>query len=850
MSFLGQFGAGLWGLLGLTAPGAAFLPRPTARIEPTIATSRRLPMRIAPEAPIVMGGHHAQRKIDWDAMLAPARPPKGVVPPNIVPMALDENFSAAFAPEANAWAATSGYAELTWLGYPYLAELSQRSEYRQIAETLAKETTRKWIKIVSVSSEDRSEYIRQLEEELKRFGVRELFRRISELDSLFGMGQIYIDVGTSDDRAELQTPLMNDIAKIAAGSLKNLKIIEPTWTYPGVYNSNDPLQVDWFKPKTWYVMGKTVHASRLLTFVSREVPDLLKPAYGFGGISMSQLARPYIENWLRTRQSVSDMVHSFSITGLATNMSGALNAGGGEQERFRATMFNLLRDNRGLMMTDKESEEVFNVSAPLGTLDHLQAQAQEQMASVSHIPLVILLGITPSGLNASSDGETRAFYSWCKAYQEHLYDDGLRRIIQLLQLNKFGAIDPDIDHEFVDLWETDEATKATTAKTWADVDSVYVNAGALAPEEVRQRIAEDDELPYANIDLSAPAPGLVMPGEEPDDGSPSGQPEPSGGEDPGKPSSGGAEGAKSPSDGSNDVRLAHDDDQPPEVIQGPGASEMLPVYIFTGPGGHVSVVGHETPEAAVAALQDNFDLDRYNDMRDMSYEAWQRWLLQPRRLGDDTTYGSLPATGTGSGGGTSAPAQDEDEKPVAKHVFDGVTVAVECLKGDRQRNGTPELTADYGYILRHKGADGDRVDAYVGLYRPEQLPVHVIAQHRLSGGFDEHKVMLGFQTLKDALATYDVAWGDKTGPERRAGVETMSWADFKVWLTNQSRDRRNGRVDREAVAYHLTDGADRCERCENWSADQTCEKVIGTVDSNGWCELFERNPALDDDDAC
>jgi uncharacterized protein len=833
------FGQLCTGLLGLTAPGAMaqVLPPRQARVEPTVAVPRRASMRLAPEAPLIMGGRSTQREIDWATVLAPAKPPLGVVPDDVHPMAMDEDLFGAFEPQINTWAGESGYAELTWLGYPYLAELSQRSEYRQIVETLAKEMTRRWVKIVSKSEEDKSDYIRQLEEEINRFKVRQAFRHVAELDGFFGRGQIFIDVGTSDNSEELKTPLKNDITKIAQGSLKNLRVIEPMWTYPGVYNSNNPLAPDWYEPKQWYVMGKTVHASRLITFISREMPDLLKPAYSFGGISMSQLARPYVENWLRTRQSVSDMVHSFSITGLSTNMSGVLNAGGGGQEAIRAQMFNLMRDNRGLMMTDKETEEVFNVSAPLGTLDHLQAQAQEQMASVSHIPLVVLLGITPSGLNASSDGELRSFYSWVKSMQEHLFDDGLRRVLQLLQLNKFGFIDPDIDHEYVDLWETDEATKATTAKTWMDVDAGYVNAGALAPEEVRQRIAEDDELPYANIDLSAPAPGLVMPGEEPDDSdAPGGQPKPGGGSGASKPSSAGG---SQPSGGSNDLRLAHDDDQPPEVVAGPGMPETLPVYVFTGPGGHVSVVGHETPEAAVAALQDNFDLDRYNDMRDMSYEDWQRWLEEPRRLGDDITYGSRPASGTAGGGGTSAPAQDEDAKPVAKHIFDGVTVAVECPKGDRRRTGAPKLTADYGYILRHKGADGDRLDAYVGPMRPEQLPVHVIAQHTRGGVFDEHKAMLGFQTLQAALTAYDAAWGDGSGPERRAGVETMSWEDFKGWLRRQTRDRRAEKVDRQTVGYHLSDSpSGRCDRCEYWNADYTCEKVIGRIDANGWCELF------------
>ena len=131
---------------------------------------------------------------------------------------------------------------------------------------------------------------------------------------------------------------------------------------------------------------------------------------------MSQLARPYIDNWLRTRQSVSDLVHAFSVSGLKTDLSTILQGGGAENMMMRAQLFAQARDNLGMMLVDKETEEFFNVSTPLGTLDHLQAQAQEQLASVSHIPLIVLLGITPSpgerraapGERGAAPGERRA----------------------------------------------------------------------------------------------------------------------------------------------------------------------------------------------------------------------------------------------------------------------------------------------------------------------------------------------------------------------------------------------------------------------------------------------------------
>ncbi|WP_255724378.1 MULTISPECIES: anti-CBASS protein Acb1 family protein [unclassified Caballeronia] len=115
-------------------------------------------------------------------------------------------------------------------------------------------------------------------------------------------------------------------------------------------------------------------------------------------MSLSQIAKPYVDNWLRTRQSVSDLLHSFSIMVLKTNLAAVLNAEGAEQMLRRAVLLNQARDNRHLMMIDRDTEDFANLSAPLGSLDRLQAQSQEHMAAVTGIPLIVLLGITPSGL--------------------------------------------------------------------------------------------------------------------------------------------------------------------------------------------------------------------------------------------------------------------------------------------------------------------------------------------------------------------------------------------------------------------------------------------------------------------
>lgn len=556
-------------------PAAAAQPGPKAQPARPAQPGARQAMKIRQEtvnrASTAPGDPNAVW-FDPKQVFAPCPPPPGVVPKGSATMAQDSTLAL-----NSEWAAgllSSMLNEgLGFLGYPYLAQLAQRPEYRRMSEILAKEMTRKWITLQSASGKDNSEKIKRIEDKATELKVQGKFRKAAELDGFFGRAHIYIDLGKTDP-TELKTTIGDgksalSRAKVRKGGLKALRVVEPIWTYPNAYNSIDPLAVDYFKPESWFVQGKLLHASRLLTFVGREVPDLLKPAYSFGGLSLSQMAKPYIDNWLRTRQSVSDLLHSFTVFNLKTNMGSVLQGESGDNLFLRADLFNKMRDNRGLMVTDKDSEEFANVSAPLGGLDHLQAQAQEHMAAVSGIPLVKLLGITPSGLNASSDGEMRSFYDWIEAQQEAHFREPLQRILDFIQLSEFGEIDPDIRFRFNPLWTLDDSALATMRKTQADTDIAYIDAGVLDNMEVRQRLADDEDSPYGNIDMgkeiTPPGQEEGMPGMPGDPNAMPGDPNAMPGEEdglpgaPGDPSLGGAPGDLPPS--------LEGPDLPPEALQ-------------------------------------------------------------------------------------------------------------------------------------------------------------------------------------------------------------------------------------------------------------------------------------------
>lgn len=461
---------------------------------------------------LAMRARPATKAAPKQNIFKPYEPIKGVLPTGRTgaSLAMDAGFSESAAANlgllenVNA-AFGEGYA---FPGFTVLANWAQIPEFRRPAEVYAREMTRKWIKIKATGEEKKADKIKQIEAEFKRLNVQAKFREAIEQDGLHGRSQIFIDVGMESDQIEpdeLKTELVESSAKIGKGSIKRLTVIEPIWSYPNRYNANDPLDPTFYKPTSWFVMGKEIHSSRLMTIISRDVPDILKPAYAFAGLSLSQMIKPYADNWLRTRQSVSDLIHAFTVWTLKTDMAQLLNKGGVENFFNRMQMFNLGRDNHGVNAIDKDKEEFGNVSAPLGGLDKLQAQSQEQMCAPTGLPLVYLTGITPSGLNATSEGEIEVFQDTLSANQG-IYTPFVSKVLNVVQLSLFGEIDPEIGFEWVPMRTMSEEQRANNRKANAETDAVLIGAGVIDPEESRTRIANEEESPYHGLDLSQPLP--------------------------------------------------------------------------------------------------------------------------------------------------------------------------------------------------------------------------------------------------------------------------------------------------------------------------------------------------------
>lgn len=125
----------------------------------------------------------------------------------------------------------------------------------------------------------------------------------------------------------------------------------------------------------------------------------------------------------------------------------------------------------------------------------------------------------------------------------------------------------------------------------------------------------------------------------------------------------------------------------------------------------------------------------------------------------------------------------------------GMKISIENPKGSYRRgkdaNGNEWKTLmhnHYGYFSLSKGKDGDAVDVFIGPNVENFERVYVVDQNDEHGGFDESKVMLGFNSKKEAknayMSNYEEGW---TGFR---SITSVSLKLFKKWLYRGRKQRQ------------------------------------------------------------
>ena len=167
-------------------------------------------------------------------------------------------------------------------------------------------------------------------------------------------------------------------------------------------------------------------------------------------------------------------------------------------------------------------------------------------------------------------------------------------------------------------------------------------------------------------------------------------------------------------------------------------------------------------------------------------------------------------------------AQKEAENYQKAHVSVlGLEISVETEKG-AQRTGKDKdggewsvtMPAHYGYIKGTRGADKDHLDIFLGP-KPDNGQFYIVNQNQPdSGAFDEHKVMLGYDSAEAAQADYLLSFSDAFGGRVFGSIAgPFSLDEFKAMLPDLAKPKavkaKGAEVaDVKPAASQQADGAD------------------------------------------
>lgn len=146
-------------------------------------------------------------------------------------------------------------------------------------------------------------------------------------------------------------------------------------------------------------------------------------------------------------------------------------AAGGKAQQGLEKMFEVMREfqtNEGLTLLDK-NDEFASTNYTFSGLSDVLLQFGQQLSGATGIPLVILFGQSPAGLNSTGESDIRTYYDGINSQQESRLRSGWETIIKLLWRSALGKDAPaDMEFKFVPLWQMSATDQANVNKTNAE----------------------------------------------------------------------------------------------------------------------------------------------------------------------------------------------------------------------------------------------------------------------------------------------------------------------------------------------------------------------------------------------
>ncbi len=350
---------------------------------------------------------------------------------------------------------------------------------RKGIEIPAKDATRKFINIIN----DNPDVVDAVNAELERLKIRDKFEEAIILQRLYGGNAMII--GAFDGR-EVDQPL---------GPIRSVEFfnnVDRFFAYP-MTSYTDPTKnnfgdVELYQVQELKVAGArmlVVHESRVIRFDGDYLPPVLRVRnFGWGAPIIFNVFEA-LRQFGVAFQSGSSVLQDFITKKMKiANLQDLLSNDVGEEaliNRLQLMAQELAINNIAIYGADEEFEKM---GTPVTGLHELMTLSMENVSAAWNIPKSRFFSNMTGKLGGdTSESDLRIHYDNINAMQVTRLSSKVRKIIDIITA-PMGFAPGEIKFEWVPLWQLSELDEAKVRKEVADSDKIYVDMGAVEPEEV------------------------------------------------------------------------------------------------------------------------------------------------------------------------------------------------------------------------------------------------------------------------------------------------------------------------------------------------------------------------------
>ncbi len=408
------------------------------------------------------------------------------------------------------------YGKHSFLGWQILALLNQNWLIANACSIPADDAVRPgWKNVIKSESGEDLDSAELTNTTLKKYHLSEKCRQHAKNSRVFGVSYALFAI----DGIDYSVPFNLD--GVRPGSFKGISVIDPIWVTPqwSAGALNNPASPTFYEPTYYHINGLgRIHSSHLIKLVHEEVPDLLKPSYYFGGLSLSQELYERVYAAERTANEAPLLALTKRLLVVPTNLKALAAKPKLAWDLIKMLVFG--RDNQGIYFTEEgEKSGVHQIDTSLSDLDAVIMSQYQLVAAIARIPAHKLLKTDPKGLNNNGDYTIKDYNQELQSLQEK----ALRPLIERANAVSMRADFPEIKGvkeiitEFNPIDMPTEQEKANVENLQAQAASTLVAAGILSPEEVRKALRAEKGGKYADIDPELPAEEVPEDLDMPDD---------------------------------------------------------------------------------------------------------------------------------------------------------------------------------------------------------------------------------------------------------------------------------------------------------------------------------------------